>query len=215
MTKSKIGERLRKARDEADLTQEQAATLLGVSSMTVSKRERGVLGISAEEFERVLAVYQENGRYGRQIRLGQIVPRRTVGEPGVSRYEADMHWLNVEEADASPQLRGRYERLVSFERKMIRDGATDEEANYIRARGLAFLRSMSPEEYLGDNDDKSIGEAMLDVEFNNYLEHVVGPVVAERIEARAIQPIKPEDVPAAVEKRRAELEADSKKRKAK
>lgn len=204
-----IGKRLKTAREEADLTQEAAAKLLGVSSMTVSKRERGVLGISAEQFERVLAVYQENGRYGRRIRLGQTVPRRTIGEPGVARYEADLHWLTTDPDAASPQLKARYERLVAFERKMIRDGATDEEANYIRARGLSFLRAMSPEDYIGDTDEKVIGEEMLNVEFGNYLEHVIGPVIAERIDARAIAPIRPADVPAAVQQRRAELDAET------
>jgi transcriptional regulator with XRE-family HTH domain len=201
----KLGKALQREREDAGLEQSEAAEKVGISRVTLSRYENGRQRAPHDVVVRLRALYMGSAS----------VPRGTIREPEPTRYERDLQWLEVEEADAPPRLRARYERLVAFERKKIRDGATDDEANYIRSRGLAFLRSMGPEDFWGDDKNAEDGEQMLDVEFDNYLEHVVGPIVEERIESRAIQPIKPADVPAAVERRRAEIDAEAKKRKAK
>lgn len=67
---------MREAREAAGLSQPDADTLLGFKPGVVAKREQGTRGVSADELERMLALYAEEADK-RQNGRGHNVPRGT------------------------------------------------------------------------------------------------------------------------------------------
>lgn len=85
--------------------------------MTISKRERGVLGISAAAFEEVMEKYRDAARR-RGVDLSQNVPRGTrLNEPG-GQYRAD-----EESWSPNPALRNKipgraYDVAIAYCRRL-------------------------------------------------------------------------------------------------
>ncbi len=190
---SQIGERLREAREAAGLTQAEAAALLGVVAMTISKREREDRGVSAEEFERMLAVYAA----AEVKKLSHFVPRGTPA---------------LREASPIPySLGAKFEALT---REIIRAGATDAEVDFL----ADVLRRPETARMIGTGaDGQLLTDAAADEQWETLLDDLrafIGRRIARRA-APPAQPIKPKDVPGLVAKRHEEVFGSAKKRRTK
>ncbi len=127
MADSPLGTALKGARENAGLTQAQVARELNVEPVTVSRWERGIHPPAGDLLLRLQRLYEveisvtANGmavtKYlgERRPQLGVNVPRGTPR--GV-----------LESAPRPYEVSGRF---VAFVRDMIREGATDEEADFL------------------------------------------------------------------------------------
>lgn len=101
----RLGRELQRAREDAGLNQEEAAQALGVSVVTLSRRENGRTRVDAAEAARMRAVYERRGRAGGDANVSRATSRQAP--PGV---------------DPRSYWRGRMERtseLVTALRSMV------------------------------------------------------------------------------------------------
>lgn len=182
LTRHSIGDAIRERRKAIGLSQRQLAASVGVHAITVSNWERG-----------------ENVPDERQMtRLADVF----ATSPGALRYGS---------SDPDPEERRRVPRAMRemsdlLERDLLRAQATDDEIEYVRAVLLLpeTLRLLAGGAELGT----TLTAAQEDT-FKLQLASLRA-FVLELIARRTvlIEPIKPKDLPAEMEKRRAELEAE-------
>lgn len=129
---------LARLREEAGLTQDEAARRLGVHSQTISRWERGERRIKAVDLSRAVELYKAT-----TAGLGHSVPRGTRSLSGVGVHGELPRWWT--------------ELVDRLDRELVRHGATDAEADFVSAALL------TPEAYyLASRDDDGVqlsGEA--------------------------------------------------------
>lgn len=169
---SQIARRLKEQREAAGLTQTEAAALLGVVPMTISKRERGVLGISAQMFEDVMATYHRNAKPGSELsRLSFPVPRGT--NPGVVAEGSVFYGPNPGGLEAR-------KKIEHFVREMTRAEATDDEIDWIQE---TFRRPETARLAMHDGDGKPLTPKQVDEQFDALIEGM-RHIITRRIERR-------------------------------
>jgi transcriptional regulator with XRE-family HTH domain len=156
---SRLGEALRKRREEIGLSQAQAAIDIGVTERTLRRWESTGIVSKLRDREQI------------ELRYGKRFPWPD-NLPDVSRGTV------VRERAPDP-YRARNDRIANFEREMVRLGADDFEADLSRALAAEFVDALgrpAPE-----------GEAPLDpdAELEFFLNNGLRPWVARRIQLRA------------------------------
>lgn len=104
VSRRRLGNRLRLARESAQLTAAQVASKLGVSQPTVTRMERGQVGVRARDLAMLLDLYQAEDKereelleFGRERERGWWTKYASVLRPGYYAYtsfeaEADEIW---------------------------------------------------------------------------------------------------------------------------
>lgn len=95
----RAGLRLQRAREDAGLGQEEAAQLLGVSKVTLSRRENGKAPVDAAEGARMLSLYARHARPGAPAPADTDVAHATpapatgpAGPPPPNGVHAPSYW---------------------------------------------------------------------------------------------------------------------------
>lgn len=188
------GRRLQRAREDADMEQKEVGQLIGRTRVTISRWENGS-PIPDDMLAMLIGIYAAAGA-SIPIELSALldVPRATSPRLG----------------DAPPTFAQGSLRLntmiAAFERELVRSGATDEEADFIRAvlshPATVHMVTMPELEQLPPN--------LLE---KRYAVIMAGlrEIIAARSSMRdvGLEPIKPKDLPAEQAKRRAELDAET------
>jgi transcriptional regulator with XRE-family HTH domain len=150
-------EEFKAAREAAGLTQDQAAQLLGVTGKTVSRWETGA-PIKPRDLAGAKSIFAEIVRQ-REF-LDKKVPRGTMSL---------MERILGEEGPGD----ARRKRIEQFEREMVRIGADDFDADYVRRAARDFIEQIH-----------SAGGTDVDEELETYLEYSLRPWVLKRIDQR-------------------------------
>jgi transcriptional regulator with XRE-family HTH domain len=139
-------------RERAGLTLEQAAVAIGVASYsTVWRWESGERAPGSENYRKAMTIYR---RLAEERHAGNV-PRGTNGREGAQGFAT------------------RTKRIELFEREMIRLGADDFDADYVRRAARDFIEQIH-----------SAGGTDVDEELETYLEYSLRPWVLKRIDQR-------------------------------
>lgn len=161
---------MRDWRHAAGLTQAEAAKLLSVDKISVSRWETGARRIKAEDFERARRMYVDYAsRLNREVHgLSQSVPRGTIRE-----------------AEASYQLSSDVaSKLELFKRMMIRAGADDAEVDFIEE---TFRRPETARLAHHDSDGKDLSASQVEEQYDALIDGV-RHIITRRIERRRKAP---------------------------
>lgn len=191
---SSLGSRLAFARNAAGLRQSDVARALGLNhGIQVSKWENDQHAPAARTLDRLADLY---GVAVSWLLNGYDYPLdSTSAFRGTVREGA---------ATAYPLSRSISHLVRDFERELIRAGASDLEVDY----ALAVLRSPETSRLLHGAESQSGADA--EKEARILMDALTGWVNARMAlrQNSSPTPIKPADLPAEIEKRRAELEAE-------
>ncbi|PLS84581.1 MAG: hypothetical protein CYG60_17180 [Actinobacteria bacterium] len=123
MTQEELGKRLRRARERARLTQEEAGRALGLDDTAVAKMERGRRGVGALELKRLASLYGvavedlladplSEGQVPLEIAMRSVEalnPKMEAMKRQMQRVVSDDRWLREGEGDTG----GAWEPLAS------------------------------------------------------------------------------------------------------
>jgi Zn-dependent peptidase ImmA (M78 family)/DNA-binding XRE family transcriptional regulator len=115
MTQEELGRRLRRARERAGYTQEEAGQVLDLDDTAVAKMERGKRGVGALEIKRLASLYGvpvddllddplAEGRVPLEIALRSVEalnPKVEIMKRRMQRLVSDDRWLREGEAEAT------------------------------------------------------------------------------------------------------------------
>lgn len=186
MTPQSLGTRLRKAREAKGLTQSQLAELVDATYVQVSQWESGKHAPSSRRLDQLAAAL---GTTSSQLLNGidkNAVPEPPAGLEHLGRYvregEGHFRWIPSDPSPITEEQRQQMLQQMSaldlIERELVRRGATDEEADFVRSRALRYFHDVI------HSPVKKKPQFDLSEEWGLYLEAVLKRLILERIKAR-------------------------------
>jgi hypothetical protein len=185
-----LGDRLVQVMKRARLKNPAVAKAAGVHEKTVSKWRHDVQAPEEPELEAVVNLLAAHGVGVTKawLRYGADLYDPAPGHGGFVRAAQPLTEPRYTAGPRSPLLRSssaRAQRVQAFVNDMVRLGADDFEADYVRERGRSYVESV-----LFADGAPELTEAEYDAELDEYLNKILRTWVINHMKARGAKPPK-------------------------